>query len=1131
MTTGTRRIGRVLLWAILSGLAAVVVVTAVVAADPGSPSSQTVGDLAILAASLTATVSCARAAARRGPDARAWRWIGAATLVWTAGMVAWTFYGLTRGHDYPFPSVADAGFLGYSLPALAGLLAFPRPRVSSVTTARTMLDASVIAVAVLFISWSTVLGRVHQAEDPDPLAHLTILAYPAVDIVVASFVLVLTMRQSPGQRLPWLCLGGGFLLLTVTDSIYVRLTFEGVTGTTGTPLVAGWICAFLLVALGAALPGSTRPRPDRPVYATAARLLPVVPALAAVLVAASLPVTRSDPFLLVTGLAGLAVALARQVLLVYENVTLTRELEDKVAQRTAELENLAAIVDSSPDAIVGKTAHGVVTSWNPGAERVYGYPAEEAIGRHIRFVLLEEDLEAEEALLATIRENGVKHSFETERRRKDGTLVPLALTMFPVRGHHGIASIAQDITERRRTQAELLSAREAALESSRLKSEFLATMSHEIRTPMNGVVGLTSLLLETSLDDVQRQYAEGVRSAGEALLTLINDILDFSKLEAGRVDLDPVPLDPRRLVDEVVGLLAEQAQGKGLELIGHCDPAVPARLVGDARALRQILLNLVSNAVKFTGAGEVAVLVQVEEQVGDSSVVRFEVHDTGIGIPPEHQDLVFDSFAQADASTTRRYGGTGLGLAISRRLTEALGGRIGVRSTPGRGSVFWVSVPLPRAEAEDPALAPRPGDLPAGLRVLVVDDNATNRLVLESQLTAWHLLTTTARDAREALDALRSAAAGGRPFDIAVLDLCMPGTDGLELARSVHGDSALAGTAVIVLTSAGRPNRAELAAAGVRELLSKPVRSSELHDRLSRLVAASPTDARPAADGGVPAPAPPAAPVLAPVPAPAGGPSRGRLLVVEDNEVNQLVARSMAERLGFDVDVVADGAQAVEATRSTGYVAVLMDCHMPVLDGFEATRAIRGREGRDTELPIIAMTAGAMAEDRRRCTAAGMDDYITKPVDLATLESVLDRWTRPPAPGTGPSAVTGRVEPEPAATGPSAPAVDPARLELLRTLGDHVLVATAHAFLQESRSSMRSLRQACPEGGAPMQSAAHKLVGSAGNIGATRAAELCRRIEEHGRRGTPLEPHLLPQLEDEMRRVRDCLERILPATT
>jgi two-component system sensor histidine kinase/response regulator len=665
----------------------------------------------------------------------------------------------------------------------------------------------------------------------------------------------------------------------------------------------------------------------------------------------------------------------------FRDVTSRRRAEDRAREALAQLEGLGAIVESSADAIIGKTPEGLITSWNPGAERLYGYAAAEVMGRDVRILIPEYHRQAEDAVLAAVMDGGEACSFETERLRKDGSIVPVSLTVSPIRGEHGvrgIATIGQDITARRAAEAELLAAREAALESSRLKSEFLATMSHEIRTPMNGVLGLTALLLDTPLDQTQRKYAEGVQTAAEALLTLINDILDFSKLEAGKIDLDVTSFDPRNLVEEVAALLSEDAQGKGLELIAYCRPDVPERLAGDAGRIRQILLNLASNAVKFTPSGEVAIRVNVAEQDAGKAVLRFEVSDTGIGIEPADHLRLFDSFSQADASTTRRYGGTGLGLAICRSLTEAMGGDIGLNSAPGAGSTFWFAVRLPVTEASAGNPEPLVTRLLAGLRVLVVDDNATNRLVLESQLTAWGMRPDAVADAGTALNRSRAAAAAGQPYDIAVLDMCMPEMDGLELAHELTADPALRGIRLVMLTSTSQVTKTELAAAGIREWLTKPVRGSELHDRLMRLMA-----------GTLPAVTVPAA---ARHPR-ADMPSRGRILVVEDNEVNQLVARGMVTKLGYRADVVADGAEAVSATAARSYAAVLMDCHMPVMDGFEATRAIRAREGDNpARLPIIAMTAGAQDEDRDRCLAAGMDAYLSKPVDLAALDEALARW-------------------------------------------------------------------------------------------------------------------------------------------
>lgn len=663
----------------------------------------------------------------------------------------------------------------------------------------------------------------------------------------------------------------------------------------------------------------------------------------------------------------------------FRDVTSRQRAQDQAREALAQVEGLAAIVESSADAIIGMTPTGHITSWNRAAEKLYGYAAAEATGQNVR-LLLPDYLRAEDEVLAAVQNGGQARSFETDRMRKDGSIVPVSLTVSPIRGEKGvigIASIEQDITARRAAEAELLAAREAALESSRLKSEFLATMSHEIRTPMNGVIGLTTLLLDTPLDETQRKYAEGVQTAAGALLTLINDILDFSKLEAGKIDLDTMPFDPQDLMEEVASLLAEPAQGKGLELIAYCHPDVPAQLVGDAGRIRQVLLNLASNAVKFTASGEVAIRVTLEDQDARTALVRFEVSDTGIGIDPADHSRMFDSFSQADASTTRRYGGTGLGLAICRRLTEVMGGDIGLTSTPGKGSTFWFSLRLPIAEA--PGWVPGrtvPSQL-EGLRVLVVDDNATNRFVLESQLKTWGLRPEPVADARTALDRSQHAAAEGKPFDIAVLDMFMPDMDGLELAHKLSSDSELRGIRLMMLTSASQVSKTEMTEAGISEWLTKPVRGSELYDRLMRLVAESPK-ARPAS-------------ALTPPPKP-DRPSKGRILVVEDNAVNQLVACEMVAKLGYVAEVASDGAEAISAIASRAYAAVLMDCHMPVMDGFEATRAIRAREKGSDHLPIIAMTAGAQDEDRERCLAAGMDDYLSKPVGLAALVETLNRW-------------------------------------------------------------------------------------------------------------------------------------------
>jgi len=526
-----------------------------------------------------------------------------------------------------------------------------------------------------------------------------------------------------------------------------------------------------------------------------------------------------------------------------------------------------------------------------------------------------------------------------------------------------------------RTREDLAVARDAALEGSRAKSAFLATMSHEIRTPMNGVIGLTGLLLTTELDQRQRQYAEGVRGAGEALLAIINDILDFSKVEAGRLELETIDFNLVQVVEEAAELVSGAAQRKDLELLAYCSPELPLGLRGDPSRLRQVLLNLAANAVKFTEHGEVVIRAQLEDLTDDGLLVRFEVTDSGIGIAPADQARLFDPFSQADSSTTRRFGGTGLGLAICHQLVTAMGGSIGIDSVPGSGSTFWFTLPLELAH--DAAVTPaRPAGL-AGLSVLVVDDNQTNRLILTEQLGAWGMTPEVVEDAPQGLAMLRAAVREDRPYALVLLDLCMPGMDGLELARLVTHDPELTGTPLVLLTSGPDVSHADAGDAGIGARLTKPVHLAQLHNALQDVWSARATVEPPQ------------------VAAPAAPTRRGHVLVAEDSSTNQMVAVGILEHLGFTAEVAGNGREALDALERRSYDAVLMDCQMPEMDGYDATRELRRREGDGRRTPVIAMTAGVLDDERERCTEAGMDDFVPKPVNPSTLESTLARWLSP----------------------------------------------------------------------------------------------------------------------------------------
>jgi PAS domain S-box-containing protein len=773
-----------------------------------------------------------------------------------------------------------------------------------------------------------------------------------------------------------------------------------------------------------------------------------------------------------------------------ERKTAEQALRDSEAELSRQKAYYQALHQLSPVAIVTLGMDERVISWNPAAEKLYGYTRDEALGRLLDDLLFPTDdmLVESKALWRQAEEHGLAHQIG-RRARKDGQFVDVEILLVPlvVDGERtGYLVLYHDISELQRARVDAEAATQA-------KSAFLATMSHEIRTPMNAVIGMGGLLLDTDLTEEQRRFAEVIRASGEALLRIIDDILDFSKIEAGKLELEQQALEVRACAESALDLVTVRASEKDIELACLVDDDVPAVILGDPTRLRQALCNLLSNAVKFTDEGEVVLSVAAEDGGGELRRLRFSVRDTGIGIPAERMEHLFESFSQVDASTTRRYGGTGLGLAISKRLAELMDGTLWAESQERRGSTFHFEI-LAR-ETAAPAPPSRMDGEPqiAGKRLLVVDDNATNREILRRLAESWGMLAEVVEDPREALARIER----GDPFDAAVLDMQMPDMDGLELAREIRRHRDERSLPLLLLTSVGHLAEAR-GATEFSAQLTKPVKSSQLYDALVKLLAAgaAPDSTR---DGGGSRSAPAAL----------------RLLVAEDNAVNSQLALAMLAKLGYEADVVENGREVLDALERGMYDVVLMDVQMPELDGLEATRRIRERFGAGHGPTIIAMTANAMEGDREECLAAGMDDYLSKPIRVDELSGALARC-RPV-----------RAE----------EALDHAALEaLVSSLGGGEEARDAvrelvDTFLEDADTQMATLRGAVERGDADTaRRAAHTLKSNGATFGAGPFAELCRKLEELGRAGDlDGAPELLARAEEEWARVREALAAARPA--
>ena len=669
----------------------------------------------------------------------------------------------------------------------------------------------------------------------------------------------------------------------------------------------------------------------------------------------------------------------------------TRELLQQV--RDTE-EFFRGVLELAPDGLMVVDADGVIRMANAQCETLFGYTREELIGQPVE-ILVPPDVRPNHPAKRdaffrspTIREMGA--GMELRAVRKDGTLFAVEIGLSPLRAKTGerpqAAASIRDITERRRIEAELRQAMQKAGEATKAKSAFLANMSHEIRTPMNGIIGMTELALDTELTAEQRDYLNTVKWSADALLTLINDILDFSKIEAGRIELDPVEFLLRDALCDTLNPLALRAGSKGVELAYDVAPDVPDALVADVHRLRQVIVNLVGNAIKFTEKGEVVVSVHVAETSGEERTLEVAVRDTGVGIPPEAAARLFKPFEQADAATTRKYGGTGLGLAISKQLVELMGGQIRLDSAPGRGSTFTFTTRVKVGTARSPVTADDAAHLLADKTALVVDDNDTNRRILETMLRHWGLRTVSADSAAHALAALDRSASAGQPVSLVISDLHMPGMDGFDLIAAVRRHATFESVPVFLLTSSASPGdqkRGEELRIAAR--LLKPVKQSLLLDNIMRVMA-GPARTEAAAP-------PPAAGAALPAGADASTTTRPlRVLLAEDNPVNVKFALKILERAGHHVTVAGNGREAVDRWGTEGFDVVLMDVQMPEMDGLDATRAIRQAEnGHAARTPIIAMTANAMTGDRDMCMDAGMDGYVAKPVKKEALFAEVER--------------------------------------------------------------------------------------------------------------------------------------------
>jgi two-component system sensor histidine kinase/response regulator len=804
---------------------------------------------------------------------------------------------------------------------------------------------------------------------------------------------------------------------------------------------------------------------------------------------------------------------------VTDDITERKRAEDALREANALLNTL---VQAIPDVVYVKDYQGRNLLVNRAYEELVNLSQREMIGKYDQQVLparLAAQCRQSDEEVMKQRQSVRCEELSTTEKGEQVFFETIKAPLLDDQGNLlGLVGVSRDITERKRAEGMLTKAKEQAEEANRLKSQFLANMSHEIRTPMNAIIGMTDIVLDTDLTDEQRDYLSTVKHSARALLELLNDILDLSKIEADKIELETIDFDLRVTVEGVADTLARRASEKGLELACMIHHQVPSRLRGDPGRLRQILMNLAGNAVKFTDRGEVVISVEVEQETEQRAWLVVSVADTGMGISQEKQEKIFESFTQADGSTTRKYGGTGLGLSICKRLVELMGGQIGVQSQPGKGSRFWFKVALEKQQSTDEDFLVIPPDI-RGMRMLVVDDNRTNRTILAKMLESFGCSPEVVESGRQALETLKRAVHGEKLFDLVLLDMQMPEMDGVETLKAIKADPDIRDMVVIMLTSMGvRGDAARLEAMGCAGYLLKPVKQSQLFDTIITVLSRRESKLQDTPFKIV------TRHTVADVKR-----RRTRILLAEDNPMNQKLAVALLKKAGYTVDAVENGKLAVEALNRKYYDLVLMDVQMPEMDGFEATKAIREKKDERRNIPILAMTAHAMKGDRERCLGAGMDDYVSKPIEPQELLDAIKKWVRADA---------DEQEGTEAGVRQQSRVCDPiVNIEAVlqnRFDGDIDFFAEMlREFLAYAPKQLENLERSLDASdGRVVESEAHSLKGAAGNLGARRIAELALEMELAGRTGElSTAPVALENLRSELKRVQEYVDKWLGERT